>query len=64
MPIFAIDFETFYDRDYSLKKLDAWSYVHHSKFDAYLMSVYGVVDSGSVRVVSGSGCGDCGWRVH
>ena len=41
MPIFAIDFETFYDRDYSLKKLDAWSYVHHPKFDAYLMSVYG-----------------------
>jgi DNA polymerase len=41
MPKFAIDFETFYDKDYSLKKMDAWSYVHHPKFDAYLMSVYG-----------------------
>ncbi|MFA7256433.1 MAG: DNA polymerase [Kiritimatiellales bacterium] len=41
MPVFAIDFETYYDSDYSLKKMDAWSYVHHPKFDAYLMSVYG-----------------------
>ena len=40
MPTFAIDFETYYDRDYSLKKMDAWSYVHHPKFDAYLMSIY------------------------
>jgi DNA polymerase I-like protein with 3'-5' exonuclease and polymerase domains len=45
MPTFAIDFETFYDRSYSLKKMDAWSYVHHPKFDAYLMSVYGVIPS-------------------
>jgi len=43
MPVFAIDFETFYDKEYSLKKLDAWTYVHHPKFDCYLMSVYGVV---------------------
>ncbi|QHI70485.1 DNA polymerase [Tichowtungia aerotolerans] len=41
MSVFAIDFETFYDRGYSLKKMDAWSYVHHPKFDAYLMSIYG-----------------------
>lgn len=41
MNTFAIDFETYYDRDYSLKKMDAFSYVHHPKFDAYLMSVYG-----------------------
>jgi len=41
--VLAIDFETFYDRDYSLKKMDAWSYVHHPKFDCYLMSVYGTV---------------------
>ena len=39
--VLAVDFETYYDRDYSLKKMDAWSYVHHPKFDAYLMSVYG-----------------------
>ena len=47
MPTFAIDFETFYDREYSLKKMDAWSYVHHPKFDAYLMSIYGVVEGGA-----------------
>ena len=41
MNTFAIDFETYYDRDYSLKKMDAYSYVHHPKFDCYLMSVYG-----------------------
>jgi len=41
MNTFAIDFETYYDRDYSLKKMDAWSYVHHPQFDCYLMSVYG-----------------------
>ncbi|NOU36250.1 MAG: hypothetical protein HOO88_05730 [Kiritimatiellaceae bacterium] len=41
----AVDFETYYDRDYSLKKMDAWSYVHHPKFDCYLMSVYGVIPS-------------------
>jgi hypothetical protein len=43
MNTFAIDFETYYDRDYSLKKMDAYSYVHHPQFDCYLMSVYGVV---------------------
>jgi DNA polymerase len=41
MNTFAIDFETYYDRDYSLKKMDAYSYVHHPQFDCYLMSVYG-----------------------
>jgi len=44
--VLAVDFETYYDTDYSLKKMDAYSYVHHPKFDAYLMSVYGVVDGG------------------
>ncbi|QHI69856.1 DNA polymerase [Tichowtungia aerotolerans] len=47
MPTFAIDFETYYDRAYSLKKMDAWSYVHHPKFDCYLMSVYGTVPQAS-----------------
>ena len=44
--VLAIDFETYYDQDYSLKKMDAWSYVHHPKFDCYLMSVYGITPSG------------------
>ena len=46
MTTLAIDFETYYDRDYSLKKMDAWSYVHHPKFDCYLMSVYGMTATG------------------
>jgi DNA polymerase I-like protein with 3'-5' exonuclease and polymerase domains len=46
MNTLAIDFETYYDRDYSLKKIDAWSYVHHPKFDCYLMSVYGTTEAG------------------
>ncbi|MDF7825133.1 DNA polymerase [Pontiellaceae bacterium B12227] len=45
-PILAVDFETCYGREYSLKKLDAWSYVHHPKFDCYLMSVYGETSTG------------------
>ena len=52
MNTLAIDFETYYDRDYSLKKMDAWSYVHHPKFDCYLMSVYGYVDDASSFVQS------------
>jgi len=46
MNTLSIDFETYYDRDYSLKKMDAWSYVHHPKFDCYLMSVYGTTEAG------------------
>ncbi len=52
MNTLAIDFETYYDRDYSLKKMDAWTYVHHPKFDCYLMSVYGYVDDASSFVQS------------
>jgi hypothetical protein len=37
----VIDFETYYDKEYSLKELPTWQYVHDPKFDAYLVSVYG-----------------------
>jgi hypothetical protein len=47
--VLAIDFETYYDRDYSLKKMDAWSYVHHPRFDCYLMSIYGYVVGRELR---------------
>lgn len=36
----ALDFETYYDDDYSLTNLSTYDYVHDAKFDAYLMSVY------------------------
>ena len=36
----AIDFETFYEGDYSMTCMDARSYCTHEKFDAYIMSAY------------------------
>lgn len=36
----AVDFESYYDSEYSLKKLSTWSYVYHEKFDAYLAAIY------------------------
>ena len=36
----AIDFETFYEGDYSMTCVDARSYCTHEKFDAYIMSAY------------------------
>ena len=38
---YAVDFETFYDKEYSLSKMSPWNYVFHEKFDAYLVAVYG-----------------------
>lgn len=36
----GFDFETYYDAEYSLKKMSTWNYVFHEKFDAYLLAVY------------------------
>ena len=36
----AIDFETYYDKEYSATKLSTWNYVFHEKFNAYRVSVY------------------------
>jgi len=36
----AIDFETYYTKDYSLKNMSTWNYVFNEKFDAYLVSAY------------------------
>ena len=38
---YAIDFETYYDKDYSLTNMSPWDYVHDRKFDAYLVSIHG-----------------------
>jgi len=38
---FAIDFETYYDKDYSVKTLGPVAYVNDSRFDAYLVSIVG-----------------------
>jgi DNA polymerase len=36
---FAIDFETFYDKDFDIKKQGSAGYVEDPRFDAYLLSV-------------------------
>lgn len=36
----AIDFETYYDKECSVKHLGAWAYCHHPDFYAYLLAVY------------------------
>jgi len=39
---YAVDFETYYDDDFSLRKMPTWSYVFdEQKFDAYLVAVVG-----------------------
>lgn len=36
----AIDFETKYGGDYTLRKMSTWDYIHDERFDAYLVSAY------------------------
>lgn len=38
---YAIDFESYYDKDYSLSDLSYSQYVTHPKFDPYLIAVWG-----------------------
>lgn len=37
----AVDFETFYSRDYSVGDCGIWHYVNDPRFDAYLVSIVG-----------------------
>lgn len=37
--VIALDFETFYSKECSVRPLGAWAYCHHTEFYAYLMSV-------------------------
>ncbi len=39
--VFSVDYETYYDSEYSLKKIPVWAYVYDARFDAYLVSVAG-----------------------
>ena len=43
-PVYAIDFETRYDSDYSLKNMPVWAYVYDPRFDSYMLSVAGPDD--------------------
>jgi len=38
MPI-AVDFETYYSKEYSVRELGAWAYANHPEFDPYMISV-------------------------
>jgi len=46
MPTYAVDFETYYDKEYSLTDMSPWAYVHDKRFDAYLVAVHGGPDGG------------------
>ena len=37
----AIDFETYYDKEYSIKKMGADAYCRHNLFDPYMVALYG-----------------------
>jgi len=41
MKIYAVDFETYYDKSYSVTDIGYWHYCHHEKFDAYMVSIVG-----------------------
>lgn len=38
---FAIDYESFYSKDYSLKTMSTYAYIYDDRFDAYLLAVRG-----------------------
>lgn len=37
--IFAVDYETYYDKEYSLKGMPVHSYVYDSRFDCYMVAI-------------------------
>lgn len=39
MKNFAIDYETFYSKEYSVRDLGNWGYTHHPEFDAFMLAV-------------------------
>jgi hypothetical protein len=41
MKTYAVDFETYYSKDYSIVDLGNWGYTHHPEFDAYMVSIVG-----------------------
>lgn len=47
--IVAIDWETYYDDEYSLKKMSAIQYVTDPRFNPYLVAIYGTVQGQDIR---------------
>ena len=54
MKVFTIDFETYYDDQYSLKKMSTEDYVNDPRFEIILVSV--AVDDGDPVVFSADTC--------
>lgn len=40
-PHYAVDFESYYDDEVSIKTLGGWMYLQHPKTDIYMVSIYG-----------------------
>jgi DNA polymerase len=62
----AIDFETYYDTDYTLKKLSTSEYIRDPRFKAQMMGIK--VGNGKTRVIPGakirSELAKINWRTH
>lgn len=41
IPVYAVDFESYYDKDHGIKEVGVWHYINDAKFDPYLMSIHG-----------------------
>jgi hypothetical protein len=39
LPVALVDYETYYDSEYSVQDMSYWHYCHDPKFDAYLVSI-------------------------
>lgn len=39
-PTYAIDFETYYSKTYSVKEMSPYQYVTHQEFDPYMVAIY------------------------
>ena len=51
MRVFAIDFETYYDKEVSITKLGWKGYFNHPQFDPYMVTVYAEDDEGKYEFV-------------
>lgn len=39
--VYAVDFETYYDKEVAIQNLGTWAYLRHEKADIYLVSIFG-----------------------
>jgi DNA polymerase I-like protein with 3'-5' exonuclease and polymerase domains len=63
----AVDFETYYDKEYSLRNMSTWAYVYDDKFDPYLIALYqspGLEWVGDPRKADWSVCHDRWLLAH